>query len=82
MRRHRVDVLAALVLGAAVVPYTDAGASDALYTDERACRPVASAELRSASMIRAHGRDERVGVVRFHSGNVFFYRDLKLVTSA
>jgi hypothetical protein len=28
-----VDVLAAIVLGAAVFPYMDAGASDAIYTD-------------------------------------------------
>lgn len=29
---------------------------------------------------RAHGRDERVGVATFYTGNVFVYRDLKAVT--
>jgi hypothetical protein len=31
--------------------------------------------------VRAHGRDERVGVASFYTGNHFFYRYLKAITA-
>jgi acetylornithine deacetylase/succinyl-diaminopimelate desuccinylase-like protein len=31
--------------------------------------------------IRMHGRDERVGVASFYTGNQFFYRYLKSITA-
>ncbi len=31
--------------------------------------------------IRAHGRDERVGVQAFYTGNEFFYRYIKALTA-
>jgi len=68
--------------GIPVVPYMDAGASDAIYTNAAGMPTYGIAGiLIDRDDVRAHGRDERVGVASFDAGNLFFYRYLKALTS-
>jgi hypothetical protein len=47
----------------------------------RACRLEHQRDCDDVDDVRAHGRDERVGVAVFYTGNIFFYRFLKAATS-
>ena len=65
-----------------VVPFMDAGASDGVYTSAAGLPTygVSGIAIDNGDE-RAHGRDERVGVASFYTGNEFFYRYLKAITA-
>lgn len=64
--------------GATVVPEMSTGATDGLFVRNVGI-PVygVSAIFESPDDVRAHGRDERVGVESFHRASTFWYRMLK-----
>jgi acetylornithine deacetylase/succinyl-diaminopimelate desuccinylase-like protein len=65
-----------------VVPYMDAGASDAIYTSAAGMPTYGITGVAiDEDDVRAHGRDERVGIASFYTGNIFFYRYMKALTS-
>ncbi len=69
--------------GVPVIPWMDAGASDSVYT-----RAVGIPSYGSSSIfgdvddVRAHGRDERVGVKNYYEGVEFTYRLMKAMSAA
>jgi len=68
--------------GLKVVPMMSAGASDAIYTSAAGLPTYGIAGIAiDRDDVRMHGRDERVGVQSFDTGNEFFYRYLKALTS-
>jgi acetylornithine deacetylase/succinyl-diaminopimelate desuccinylase-like protein len=68
--------------GLKIVPFMDAGASDAIYTTAAGLPTYNVTGIAiDRDDIRMHGRDERVGVASFYTGNAFFYRFLKAVTA-
>jgi acetylornithine deacetylase/succinyl-diaminopimelate desuccinylase-like protein len=68
--------------GLKVVPAMSAGASDGVYTSAAGLPTYTIAGVAiDKDNIRAHGRDENIGVESFDRGNEFFYRYMKLVTS-
>jgi acetylornithine deacetylase/succinyl-diaminopimelate desuccinylase-like protein len=74
--------VAAMWPGITVVPYMDAGASDAIYTSAAGIPTYGISGIAiDVDDVRAHGRDERVGRQSFYTGNVFFYRYMKALTS-
>ena len=76
------QVVAAMWPGMPVVPYMDAGASDAIYTTAAGIPTYGITGIAiDTDDVRAHGRDERVGTASFDKGNEFFYRYLKALTS-
>ena len=76
------QVVAQMWPGMPVVPYMDAGASDAIYTSAVGIPTYGITGIAiDVDDVRAHGRDERVGVASFYKGNEFFYRYLKALTS-
>jgi acetylornithine deacetylase/succinyl-diaminopimelate desuccinylase-like protein len=65
-----------------VITYMHAGASDAIYTSAAGLRTYGVAGIANdLDDNRAHGRDERVGIASFYTGNGFFYRYLKAITA-
>ncbi|HEY3813803.1 MAG TPA: M20/M25/M40 family metallo-hydrolase [Caulobacteraceae bacterium] len=68
--------------GLPIVPWMDAGASDSVYT-----RAVGIPSYGSSSIfgdiddVRAHGRDERVGVKEFDQGVEYTYRLMKAMSA-
>ena len=68
--------------GAVVIPEMSTGATDGLYV-RNAGIPVygVSAIFERIDDIRAHGRDERVGVKAFHDAAEFWYRLTKVLAS-
>jgi acetylornithine deacetylase/succinyl-diaminopimelate desuccinylase-like protein len=75
-------VVAAMWPKIKVVPYMDAGASDAIYTAAAGMPTYGISGIAiDKDDVRAHGRDERVGVASFYTGNLFFYRYLKALTA-
>ncbi len=68
--------------GAAVVPEMSMGATDGLFT-RNAGMPTygVSAIFDDPNDVRAHGRDERVGVKAFHDAAEFWYRLVKLLAA-
>jgi acetylornithine deacetylase/succinyl-diaminopimelate desuccinylase-like protein len=75
-------VVAAMWPGVPVMPYMDAGASDGIYTMAAGIPTYGITGIAiDIDDVRAHGRDERVGMASFDKGNEFFYRYLKAVTS-
>jgi acetylornithine deacetylase/succinyl-diaminopimelate desuccinylase-like protein len=76
------SVVATMWPGIPVMPYMDAGASDAIYTNAAGMPTYGITGIAiDKDDVRAHGRDERVGVASFYKGNLFFYRYIKAVTS-
>jgi acetylornithine deacetylase/succinyl-diaminopimelate desuccinylase-like protein len=68
--------------GLKVVPAMSAGASDGFYTSAAGLPTyVVGGIAIDKDNIRAHGRDENLGVDSFYRGNEFFYRYLKTITS-
>jgi acetylornithine deacetylase/succinyl-diaminopimelate desuccinylase-like protein len=65
-----------------VVPEMSTGATDGLYVRNGGI-PVygVSAVFENIDDVRAHGRDERVGVEEFHRAVAFWYRMLKALTA-
>ncbi|HUL18203.1 MAG TPA: M20/M25/M40 family metallo-hydrolase [Steroidobacteraceae bacterium] len=65
-----------------VFPSMSAGASDAIYTNAAGMPTYGISGIAiDVDDVRAHGRDERVGVAAFYTGNTFFYRYLKAIAS-
>jgi acetylornithine deacetylase/succinyl-diaminopimelate desuccinylase-like protein len=68
--------------GLKVIPFMDAGASDGVYTSAAGLPTYGVAGIAiDRDDVRMHGRDERVGVASFYTGNEFFYRYLKAITA-
>jgi acetylornithine deacetylase/succinyl-diaminopimelate desuccinylase-like protein len=64
--------------GAAVVPEMSMGATDGLFTRNAGIPTYGvSAIFDDPNDVRAHGRDERVGVKAFHDAAEFWYRLVK-----
>jgi acetylornithine deacetylase/succinyl-diaminopimelate desuccinylase-like protein len=69
--------------GVPVIPSMGAGATDGVYTNAAGLPTYGVlGDAIDRDDIRAHGRDERMGVQAFYDGVEFFYRYLKAVTSA
>ena len=68
---------------AAVLPFMSTGATDGLYL-RNAGIPTYGIEgiFSPADDVRAHGRDERVGVKEFFEGREFLYRLVKSLASS
>lgn len=76
------DLVAAMWPGVKVIPYMAGGASDAIYTSAAGMPTYGvSGVATDRDDVRAHGRDERIGVKAFLEGNGFFYRYLKSITT-
>jgi acetylornithine deacetylase/succinyl-diaminopimelate desuccinylase-like protein len=76
------STVAAMWPGLKVVPIMSAGASDAIYTSAAGLPTYGVAGIAlDRDDVRMHGRDERVGVKSFDTGNEFFYRYLKALTA-
>jgi len=68
--------------GIKVVPAMSAGASDGVYTSAVGLPTYLIAGIAiDKDNLRAHGRDERLGVESFYRGNEFFYRYIKALTA-
>jgi acetylornithine deacetylase/succinyl-diaminopimelate desuccinylase-like protein len=69
--------------GAGIVPEMSTGATDGLYV-RNAGIPVygVSAVFERVDDIRAHGRDERIGVNAYHEAAEFWYQLVKILGSA
>jgi acetylornithine deacetylase/succinyl-diaminopimelate desuccinylase-like protein len=67
--------------GVVVAPVMSTGASDGVYL-RRAGIPVygISGMFQDIDDVRAHGKDERIGVREFYEGGEFMYRLMKSVT--
>jgi acetylornithine deacetylase/succinyl-diaminopimelate desuccinylase-like protein len=67
--------------GVRIVPTMSTGATDGLYV-RNAGIPVygTSGLFEDAGDVRAHGRDERVGVQQFHDASTFWHQMLKALT--
>jgi acetylornithine deacetylase/succinyl-diaminopimelate desuccinylase-like protein len=74
-------VVAEMWPGIPVLPTMSTGASDGVYTNAAGMPTYAiSGEQYDRDDIRAHGKDERIGVESFYRGVDFYYPFLKLVT--
>ena len=79
--------LAALVSqdwpGLTVVPNMSAGASDGVFTSAAGMPTYTITGIAiDRDDVRAHGRDERLGVESFYKGNEFFYQYLRTLTGS
>jgi acetylornithine deacetylase/succinyl-diaminopimelate desuccinylase-like protein len=68
--------------GTPVIPMMSTGASDGFYTRSAG---MATYEIAGIAIdrddVRAHGRDERLGIESYYKGVDFYYRYLKAITS-
>lgn len=72
------EISAAMWPGLPVIPVMDTGATDGVYTRQAGIPTYGVSGLfYEEGDVRAHGRDERVGVEVFHDGLEFYYRLLK-----
>jgi acetylornithine deacetylase/succinyl-diaminopimelate desuccinylase-like protein len=77
------EVVGTMWPGVPIEPGMSAGATDAVHTNAAGLPTYAIGGTSvERNDIRAHGRDERLGVESFYRGVDFFYRFLKAVTSA
>jgi acetylornithine deacetylase/succinyl-diaminopimelate desuccinylase-like protein len=68
--------------GTPVIPEMATGASDGIYTMSAGIPTYGIAGTAvDRDDIRAHGRDERLGIESYYKGVDFYYRFLKAVTS-
>ena len=68
--------------GAPVVPTMSTGASDGVYTNAAGMPTYGICGLAiDTDDVRAHGKDERLGVESYYRGVEFYYRYLKALTS-
>jgi acetylornithine deacetylase/succinyl-diaminopimelate desuccinylase-like protein len=68
--------------GVPVVPTMSTGASDGVYTNAAGMPTYGISGLAiDTDDIRAHGKDERLGVESYYGGVEFYYRYLKALTS-
>lgn len=71
-------LVAAQWQGIPVVPVMEAGATDGMFTRRAGIPTYAlSAVLSDENDVRAHGRDERIGVEAFYQATAFWYRLIK-----
>jgi acetylornithine deacetylase/succinyl-diaminopimelate desuccinylase-like protein len=76
------SVVAATWPGIPVIPVMIAGASDAVHTSAAGLPTYGVSGIAiDRDDVRMHGRDERVRVAAFYTGNRFFYRYLKALTT-
>ena len=77
---HKVS--AKLWPGAAVIPIMETGSSDSIYTMNAG---IPSYGINGIAIdrhdVRAHGRDERVGIDSYYTGVEFYYEFLKALTA-
>jgi len=77
------EIAAKMWPGAPVIPTMATGASDGIYTNAAGMPTYGVSGLAlDRDDVRAHGKDERLGVESFYAGVDFYYRFLKSVTSA
>jgi acetylornithine deacetylase/succinyl-diaminopimelate desuccinylase-like protein len=82
VRQPLEAAVAATWPGIPVIPVMSAGASDAVHTSAAGMPTYGISGIAvDRDDVRAHGRDERVGVASFYTGNHFFYRYLKAITA-
>ena len=75
------QVVAQMWPGIPVLPSMGTGASDGVYTNAAGMPTyIISGEQYDRDDIRAHGKDERMGVQSFYRGVDFYYAFLKIVT--
>jgi acetylornithine deacetylase/succinyl-diaminopimelate desuccinylase-like protein len=75
-------ITAAMWPGTPVIPEMATGASDGIYTMSAGLSTYGISGIAiDRDDIRAHGRDERVGIESYDKGVDFYYRYLKAVTS-
>jgi acetylornithine deacetylase/succinyl-diaminopimelate desuccinylase-like protein len=75
-------VAAGMWPGAPVVPTMSTGASDGIYTNAAGMPTYGISGLAiDTDDVRAHGKDERLGVDSYYRGVEFYYRYLKALTS-
>jgi acetylornithine deacetylase/succinyl-diaminopimelate desuccinylase-like protein len=68
--------------GAPVIPTMATGASDGVYTNATGLPTYGISGIAiDRDDVRAHGRDERLGVDSYYTGVDFYYRYLKAITS-
>jgi len=68
--------------GAPVIPTMATGASDGIYTNAAGMPTYGiSGVAIDRNDVRAHGKDERLGIDSYYAGVDFYYRYLKAVTS-
>lgn len=68
--------------GAPVIPDMATGASDGIYTNAAGLPTYCVSGLAlERSDVRAHGKDERIGIESFYKGVDFYYRYLKALTT-
>jgi acetylornithine deacetylase/succinyl-diaminopimelate desuccinylase-like protein len=68
--------------GLAIIPTMSTGASDGIYTTAAGLPTYGiSGDSIERDDVRAHGKDERLGVESYYGGVDFYYRFLKAVTS-
>jgi acetylornithine deacetylase/succinyl-diaminopimelate desuccinylase-like protein len=68
--------------GLKVVPTMADGASDNVYTSAAGLPSYTITGIDiDRNDVRAHGRDERLGVESFYRGNEFFYQYIKAIAS-
>jgi acetylornithine deacetylase/succinyl-diaminopimelate desuccinylase-like protein len=68
--------------GAPVIPTMATGASDGVYTNAAGLPTYGISGIAiNRDDVRAHGRDERLGVDSYYTGVDFYYRYLKAITS-
>jgi acetylornithine deacetylase/succinyl-diaminopimelate desuccinylase-like protein len=76
-------LVAELWPGSVVIPEMSTGATDAVYTRNAGIPTYGvSALFAEIGDVRAHGRDERVGVEAYHRAAGFWYRLVKMLASA
>ena len=75
-------ITAAMWPGTPVIPEMATGASDGIYTMSAGLPTYGISGIAiDRDDIRAHGKDERVGIESYDKGVDFYYRYLKAVTS-
>jgi acetylornithine deacetylase/succinyl-diaminopimelate desuccinylase-like protein len=75
-------VVQALWPGAPVIPTMATGASDGVYTNAAGLPTYGISGIAiDRNDVRAHGKDERLGVDSYYAGIDFYYRYLKALTS-
>jgi acetylornithine deacetylase/succinyl-diaminopimelate desuccinylase-like protein len=76
-------IAATMWRGAPVIPTMATGASDGVYTNAAGMPTYGISGIAiDFGDVRAHGRDERVGVDSYYDGVEFYYRFLKALTAA
>jgi acetylornithine deacetylase/succinyl-diaminopimelate desuccinylase-like protein len=76
------QIAASMWPGAPVIPTMATGASDGVYTNAAGLPTYGISGIAvDFGDVRAHGRDERVGVASYYDGVEFYYRYLKALTS-